>query len=456
MADNCGVRMPLGERSPNVMHLLTSPKKSTGIVKKKKIDLKKKIDWNHEDVTKPKKPATKIQKALELDQGCGDVLVDKNLLLPSDKGKVADNLAAFIIFNHLRFKMFEERQQDGKSTASNEIFEHLHFTNIHREVDTGTRFLRKNLLTRTRTDMETVFMVIVYRTINRIETFEEFGEEKKDSSSCLPGPEDVKLFLKFLKRKKEAGETLFTAAHQALSFDKIVLLYNSVLKDLEIITNNLINSETLEDAFNVILALNNLGPFYSYQILVDLVEIDLLKFTDNSWTCLGPGARNGLCEIFGDVAKAEEMVMVVKLKTMMDHGFSALGMRPIRFLNRKMSLKSVEHSLCEFSNFCRAAKMGVVRGRKYSPRYRREEGCEVCQQTDECQLSCVLCSRTFHMACLSYPWVNTMIDFWLCAECHAIETGKGSNEDTVVYVEGEVKLMGEGELKKRLKLRKVM
>ena len=50
--------------------------------------------------------------------------------------------------------------------------------------------------------------------------------------------------------------------------------------------------------------------------------------------------------------------MLERLQRMMDYGMQALNLIPVRFLQRKMTLKSVEHSLCEYFKFCRAAKGG--------------------------------------------------------------------------------------------------
>ena len=50
--------------------------------------------------------------------------------------------------------------------------------------------------------------------------------------------------------------------------------------------------------------------------------------------------------------------MFERLRRMTDYGMQALNLIPVRFLQRKMTLKSVEHSLCEYFKFCRAAKGG--------------------------------------------------------------------------------------------------
>ena len=120
---------------------------------------------------------------------------------------------------------------------------------------------------------------------------------------------------------------MFTNAHQALSIEKVEVrchlvdqtsnfvqdIYHYCLKNLEELTRKLLESNDLEEAFHLIKGIDNLGDFYAYQIVCDMVEIGLLKFrfevfcyilfwhfcviSDDSWTCLGPGALKGLQEV---------------------------------------------------------------------------------------------------------------------------------------------------------------
>ena len=58
----------------------------------------------------------------------------------------------------------------------------------------------------------------------------------------------------------------------------IQAIYNHVSSTLESLTNSILASSGLEEAFKKISKIHHLGDFYSYQILSDMVEIGLLKF----------------------------------------------------------------------------------------------------------------------------------------------------------------------------------
>ena len=125
----------------------------------------------------------------------------------------------------------------------------------------------------------------------RIQTFEEY-KRNTGASSSLPSSADLKCFVEFIKRKREK---VFTNAHQALSIEKVEVrchlvdqtsnllsfvqdTYRYCLKNLEELTRKLLESNDLEEAFHLIKGIDNLGDFYAYQIVCDMVEIGLLKF----------------------------------------------------------------------------------------------------------------------------------------------------------------------------------
>ena len=55
-------------------------------------------------------------------------------------------------------------------------------------------------------------------------------------------------------------------------------IFQHVLVNLEDFTNLLLEAAYLEEVFHLIKSINNLGDFYAYQIVCDMVEIGLLRF----------------------------------------------------------------------------------------------------------------------------------------------------------------------------------
>merc|ERR550525_697075 len=87
--------------------------------------------------------------------------------------------------------------------------------------------------------------------------------------------------------------------------------------------------------------------------------------------------------------------LVRRLARIADYGLPHLGKQPVKFLNRRLSVKAVEHSLCEFFKFSRAVKNGTEKGRRYKPRERVEEECDTCGglRGGRDWKECILCLR---------------------------------------------------------------
>ena len=130
----------------------------------------------------------------------------------------------------------------------------------------------------------------------------------------------------------------FTAAHQINGLGKLVETKEDFEKKKSKIVKGIKGAMSLEDCFKAIREIQYVGPFFAWQITADLMEVKLVTLPC-SWTELGPGAKEGQKQIF----------------TVMDSVFKGLGIGFKSFLGTKMSLKTVEHALCEFDKYARAA-----------------------------------------------------------------------------------------------------
>ena len=339
--------------------------------------------------------------------GAGGVI---KKLLPSSQRVNSDKVAAFALFLHQRQEILVSRTQNPSYTnqdTKNDILRTYFFTNIYREADTGTKFYRKQMLSQHQdigSDQlpDIVFQTVVYRLINKKLTFETFGK--------IPSAGEWKKFKKFfeeemrLSKSDSKREKPFTAAHQVMGLDKLMDTIEFVLKNCQKISRDLIAAKSLERCFNIFQEINNIGGFLAWQITADLSELKLIKFSENVFTCLGPGAKNGLATILNVPSSKEELELTKQLTRSMDSIFKAMDINFKYFLGKKLSLKTVEHALCEFFKYWRAVKEGRSK-RKYHGMG------SVSDNSDQCSV------------CTMEP--SVMIDniWWLCARCHSMEAG---------------------------------
>ena len=72
------------------------------------------------------------------------------------------------------------------------------------------------------------------------------------------------------------------------------ILLDEVVDSIDTITKDILGALTLEECVDVFRAYNNIESFFSWQIICDLMELNIVKMEENSWVLLGPGARAGL------------------------------------------------------------------------------------------------------------------------------------------------------------------
>ena len=136
-------------------------------------------------VKKPGKSLPKtaiILKSFHKEPGFGDSLIE---LLPKSDKKSSDALASFLCFVFERQTMWTKRRKGCKTLTSNRVLAEKFFTNMYRELDTGSIFLRRQV---SQTDIKGIkktidirvvekvlFKCVVYRLINNRQTFMDFG-----------------------------------------------------------------------------------------------------------------------------------------------------------------------------------------------------------------------------------------------------------------------------------------
>ena len=300
-----------------------------------------------------------VLKSFNQEPGFGNCLIN---MLPEEHSGSSDAVASFLCFVLERQEIWLNKRKHGEVLTTNHVLASKWFTNMYRELDRGTMYLRNQL---NQTDLKGVTIdkdnidrnlvskillkSVVYRLINKLETFMDFGG--------VPDIETLKFFLKFLRDKKKEGSVIFTAAHQVMGFDRLMTTIDHVKKNIKDLSSKLVSAaqkKSLKMSQTVILTVPNVGDFFAWQILCDLLECKVLGWnTDNQWACLGPGAKNGLRRIFCLETTRGELQHTRLLRDLCrpkgpKSGFARLGLKFPAFLLKELSLKNVEHALCEY------------------------------------------------------------------------------------------------------------
>lgn len=234
------------------------------------------------------------------------------------------------------------------------------FTNVFREDDKTTVWFRDTVREPLKSHPNVVFATIAFRWFNFIPTGEVLW--KRGLLVEWNQSEAERL----LRARRERGEQVFTGAyminsppgHQKLEY--ICGCINNVWLDVDDLKRRSRKWRTMAEAHEDLQRYERIGGFMSYEIVCDLRYTDILKdATDaNTWAHLGPGARRGLLRVMGrpiETKKSHGLTLVP-----LPYGWEMV-MRQLRAWmemepwakDRRVEMREVEQSLCEYDKYCR-------------------------------------------------------------------------------------------------------
>lgn len=259
------------------------------------------------------------------------------------------------------------------------ILQEYKFTNVFRELDTGTRWCKTMIRDPYADHPELFFNVATYRRYNWT-----------DTQSCLGfikdyGPERRKRIVNFMLKRRAQGIQIFTGAHMLCGNVKDpetgILPDNKVEQIFDISFKLLWEKrkemepqpgDTLEQAFNRFLAakIPGYGSFIAYEVISDLRWTRYLQDASDimTWANPGPGATRGIKRLYGlgvgqwGQLAFSKAALIGHMRWLLEHsdGYKADYVPA-------MELREIEHSLCEWDKYMRVS-LGEGRPRsRYKP-----------------------------------------------------------------------------------------
>ena len=235
------------------------------------------------------------------------------------------------------------------------ILQQYRFTNIHREHDRTTVFVREKIREPFRDDKGTLIAnIVMARTINWPPMIANVGYIKQWDAEVRDDLESM-----FAKRKA-AGQKMWTDAYiirsrfGAAKYTSVFDTFELIWRDRESLYEQM-HGGTLQYAFQLFLPYPYIGVFLSYEFVTDLRWTPILEGASDimTWANAGPGAERGLRRMYPEIRPGGWLGMMRDLLAEAHHlGFEDFEMREI------------EQALCEFDKYLRI-KHGEGPSRKY-------------------------------------------------------------------------------------------
>lgn len=267
-----------------------------------------------------------------------------------------------------------------------------------------------------------LFKSIVFRLIDRVETFMDFGG--------IPKLEELQKFIKFIKRRKKQGLSIFSIDHVNIGVDRTIKCYEYVKENFSKLTKDIIvaaKERSMKKCRDVIKGIFGVGNFYSCQILFDLLDCKVLgPNTDNQWVHLDLGAKAGLEKIFSSQKTSKQELKYARiLRDLCNpsglNGFGKIGLKFDLFLQKPLSLKNIEHALCGYDTYYKNVTGRSKVKKLTSQKYQNEESiCGICSKEANHGKECYWCGTIYHKFCKP-NWNENPDELQLCDICHKFE-----------------------------------
>ena len=363
--------------------------------------------------------------------------IDKNIAhkVPGLAGlplESRENLVEFFLFVYERQCIWVRRKQNSEGPCTDDpILQSHFFCNNYRELDRGTSFFHAYIrqLNESRKHwakrdwIEAVLWAsYCYRQVNRVETFGQ-------ASFPNPTQKDLNVYLRKIERLSR-DRSVFTAAHQTTCLPLYKSWLRQVLTDkiLEAVARELCKAPDLQTCKKACMKLPGVGSFFAWQILCDLDESGCLAFQKDSFCELGPGAKQGLDLIFLKSKLSTPLQSAKKLVNLQSSVYRSLGIEFPYWDGRTLSLKEVEHSLCEYSKYRRIENGSKHMRKRITSRRPSSSEPVQCQQCEHTPTSSrcdtcwdVLCNECSPLA-EATGWAS------ICRKCRLFQQAKSNRE----------------------------
>lgn len=255
-------------------------------------------------------------------------------------------------------------EESSPPWTEDEILQQNRFTNVYRRLDPGTQYVIQEILEKDASKQNKIFNVMVYRLIGRLKTHEYLGFLSLEDFNAVDFEEKLK------HRRDKQNETVFTGAYMVAGYsqmgssdkvENIAALFSEIASDTEYF-DQLCASNSIEEAYDIILSQPGFGNFLAYQVLVDLlypVEYHdgqpVLPFSANEWSSPGPGAIKGLKRL-ANMNEINRLDVMEWLHGNQHQEFERLNL-PFPYLldgqgeKVELTLADIQNCLCEFYKY---------------------------------------------------------------------------------------------------------
>lgn len=246
------------------------------------------------------------------------------------------------------------------------------FTNAYRASDRISQYLIRSVIYREDlpSDPENLFFrVLLFKLFNKIETWEALEQA---CGELTVERFDLAAYDYVLNARMDSGERNYSAAyimpsanlfgHKRKHTNHLHLIEWMLARGLP---RQLGSSESLAEAYELLLEVPSLGPFLAFQFAIDLNYSPLLNHSEMDFVVAGPGALDGISKCFVNADRVAPAAIIHAMAEQQDDMFADRSITFPSLWGRRLQLIDCQNLFCEISKYSRVAfpTIGGIAGR---------------------------------------------------------------------------------------------
>lgn len=240
------------------------------------------------------------------------------------------------------------------------------FTNAYRASDRVSQYLIKNVIYNySREPIEVLFRILLFKTFNRIETWELLINRLGSISYREYSFEDYDEVLTTLMNNGVSiysGAYIMTSGRSRFGYSK---KHRNHLKLIEYMFNDgfaekVSNSTSLENLFCLLKQYPTIGNFLAYQYAIDINYSEVVNFDEMDFVFPGPGAYDGIRKCFKDLGDYDEVEIIKYVTERQNLEFDKYNLNFKNLWSRPLQLIDCQNLFCEVDKYARVAHPNVL------------------------------------------------------------------------------------------------
>lgn len=239
------------------------------------------------------------------------------------------------------------------------ILQEYKFTNAYRASDRVSQYLIRNIINEGDKSIEEMFFrVILFKTFNKIETW-EYLKEKID----VPRYSEfaIKMYDRLLTQVLKDGKSIYSAAYIMPTGGASGVSKYKHQMHLELIDKmmksemptRICEAKSMRSAFEILRGYPYIGDFLAYQYITDFNYTPYLNFTEMEFVMPGPGARDGIKKCFSSLGGLNEAEVIKMVTDRQEEEINSRGIKFKKIWGRPLQLIDCQNLFCEVDKYAR-------------------------------------------------------------------------------------------------------